>query len=81
MRKAKRTAMELGTHASLVRCDAMHITTDAAKRINKRADECMWASGRGADPLQLMGQPVCLKRTRSVCLVNRVTFLLQAKNS
>lgn len=59
----------------------MHITADPAKGINKRADECTWVSGRRADPLQLMGQLVCLKRTWSVCLVNHVTFLLQAKNS
>lgn len=55
--------------------------TDPAKQTNKRADERTWASGRGADSLQLMGQLVCLKGTWSVCLVNHLTFLLQAKNS
>lgn len=60
---------------------AIHIPTDPEKRINMCADECMWAPGRAADLLQLMGKLVCLKHTRSVCLVNHVTFLLQAKNS
>lgn len=59
----------------------MHVTTDPAKQLNRCADECTWAPGRGADPLQLMGQLVCLKCTRSICLVNHVTFLLQAKDS
>lgn len=60
---------------------AIHIPTDPEKRINMCADECMWAPGRAADLLQLMGKLVYLKYTRSVCLVNHVTFLLQAKNS
>jgi len=59
----------------------MHITADPAKQINKHAEEHTRASGRGADPLQLMGQLVHLQCARSLCLVNHVTFLLQAKNS
>lgn len=60
---------------------AIHIPADPAKRANRPADECTWAPGRAAVLLQLTGKLVCLKRTWSICLVNHVTFLLQAKNS
>lgn len=60
---------------------AIHIPADPAKGINGCVDECTWTPDRAAVLLQLTGKFVCSTRTWSVCLVNHVTFLLQAKNS